>query len=432
MFSASVILAIIMIFGGILFETSITQKQYRKSCNRILITTFSVYLITAVISSISFQDINHAILVDPFQYFQLLSMKSMDMDPMLNLAACYGLLSDGNELHELCVRYYILFANNYLDGASILYLTLSNVFFGVLAAGAVYRILIKIIPEKKAFKYTLIFVLLSPFHFYSVVFVRDIIVACFFVHAFEIILGKFKITHLLLLVLMIFIVWGIRLYSGIFIICFIFYYILTQFTESRATRIIVGSIVVISIIVALPVIESSDIYSSSTEQLERLQEFDNENSSPSGLTRTLKSLPAGIREVSLTMFSQIMPFPFYLQMSRANTISTWFMGLLSGSFGIFWYMIWFGFLFMFFVYGGYSKFHFNDYILLVIAVVYLLLNLSQPDVRRLMAVYPILFYLYCKLRFLYLNYKGIKFLQMNQVLGFAYICLTCFYLFIKS
>lgn len=107
------------------------------------------------------------------------------------------------------------------------------------------------------------------------------------------------------------------------------------------------------------------------------------------------------------------------------------MGLVSGFSGIFWYFISYGYLFMLFLMRGWRRLSVEDYLLIGIVSIYIILNLAQTDVRRLMAVYPLIYYMYFKLKNDISFNKG-NISQMNVILLGVYLFLTLTYIIIKQ
>lgn len=431
-FSWSVIVVLLTTLVAIGFSSRHLAIEDRAQARLLLITTFTVYCISAVFFSITFEGGKAFVTPDALQYFSHLKMTSLDMDPMVSIVTCYGLLSDNNEMHELFVRYCILFANNYLDGASVIYLTLINVLFGVLTIGTVFRILLKTTSSHKAFKYALFFALLSPFHFYSVAFVRDILVAFFYAYTIEIILSKFKVGNVFLLFIFVILVWGIRLYSGLFILFFIAYYFLQKILESRATSsaivVLFFSVLIVSFVFSQ--LRVTDILTQSMEEIQNYQEYNADRASTASLSMKLESLPPVIREVSLIAFAQIMPFPPYIgTIDMASTIPEFYTAVLTCIYEIYWYFIAFGLLYMLILKKCFSQLTVGDKLLIIIILSYIYLNTSQIDVRRVMAIYPLILFLYVKCRELFL--AGRNQLVMNRTLGLAYFALIIIYTLLK-
>ena len=429
-FSISVAFVIVLIFVGIGIESASVEQQHRKYCNKLLLITFAVYAISAIIFSTTFEGPRAFVTPDALQYFSHLKMTSMDLNPLYSIIACYGLMDDGNEMHELFVRYCILFSNNYLDGASVIYLTMINVLFGVMSIGPVYRILLKVTTSEKAYKYTLAFALLSPFHFYSVCFVRDIIITFFYAHAIELTFDKFKIRNLLLLLLIVVIVWGIRLYSGLFVLAFVCYYIFVALSRTKMGKkgTIFLSIVLVSLVV--PLVFSTDLYNQSSDEIESYYDYNHERASTSSLSVKLEKLPPVVREVSLVFFSQIAPFPPHIgTLDSAESISQVYVSIVMILFEIYWYFVFFGLIYMLILYKGIKYLSLYEIIFFSIVLLFLYLNTSQVDTRRLMCVYPYICYLYVKLKSNYIAKYSIN--KMIPTLSAMYVLLYMAYFVIK-
>lgn len=429
--SFSVLCVILVIICGIYLELKPLKGVNKYYGKKLLFVTLAVYIFSSLFFSHAFENDNYFLILDARQYFRNLKMTTMDIDPLISLISCYVIMDDLNELHELFYRYCILFANNYLDGANVLYLTLTNTFFGIISLGPIYRILLKLLPANKAYKYSLLFGLLSPFHFYSVTMVRDIVLACLYAHAFELTLDKFKIKNIVLLLIIGIVAWGVRLYSGLFILAFIFYYVFSNMTSSKAGKFLAISSVVIIIVVAVPLALKSDLYKQSSEEIEFFQEYNQDRGNASSLSKNLEALPPGVREISLGLFSQMMPFPCYDAFPYVKSLDHAYIALIRSVFAIFWYFIAFGLIYML-LFGKIARklSIYNEWILLSLCVIYILLNIVQTDVRRLMAVYPIMFFLYVKCKHVYItDYNK---LHVNNVLGALYISLMVVYTVIKG
>ena len=430
--SLSVLLVICLIIIGILLETGRLNGIERKYGLRLLFSVFAVYLVSSIFFSYAFRDGHYYLTPDCLHYFSNLGMHSMDIDPGETLFQCYVLFNDGDGLHELFYRYCILFANNYLGGASVLYLMLTNVFFGVLALAPVYRILLTAVTPDKAFKYALLFGLLSPFHFYSVDFVRDITVAFFYAHAIEIVVGKFKIRNLFLLVVFVFIVWGIRLYSGLFLIAFALYYPVKSMAKNATGRIMVAVLSIIFVVAVVPSLMSLDIYLQSSDEFELYSEYNQSRMSTSSLTAQLDLLPSVLREVSLGVYSVIMPFPCFLTIGQAHAVEQFYMSSVVATYAFYMYFLAIGLIIMLFGGKYYKKLKFEtDWLLLLLVAVYIVFNLSHPDTRRLMAIYPIMLLYYVKSKE-YCKQTGFNVKSMTQTMTWAYFILSVVYMVIKA
>lgn len=429
-FSISTLFVLLMMGLAIFVEVKMTSLANRNYCAKLLLAVGATYIFSSLFFASSFEGGKYFLMVDPTQYFQLLNMTHLDINPLDRLFACYVLLNDHDELHELFVRYCIIFANNSLSGASVLYLTLINALFGVLSIGAVYRILLKVLPSNKAYRYALLFALLSPFHFYSVSFVRDIIIACIYAHTFEIVLGEFKVKNLLLLLVFFLLAWGVRLYSGLFLTTFIVYYIsCVAFGRALGKYAVIG-VSAILLLIALPQINQTKIYTLSVQEIEGYEDFDKANASSSSLARQLLSLPPVIKQVALFTFAQIAPFPPFNSVPLIKNISHAYMVILVVIYEVFWFIIAFSLIYMLLFRSGGARLGFKDWVLVGIYIVFILLNTAQLDVRRIMVIYPLLMYYYLKVRFDYL--KNVRIYEIHRNVGIIYVALLLLYMVIKS
>ena len=408
-----------------LLELRGTDSSQRNHLICLFSIVYAIYLVSAVIYSSVYENGKWFLASDPLSYFELLGLKQMDVDPLTQIVMCYGLFHDGNELHELFVRYCIIFSNNYLDGANVLFLTLTNVMFGVLSVAPIYRVLCKILNPNTAFRYCLAFAALSPFIMYSSLFVRDIVIAFFYAHAIEIILGRFKVRNVFLLLILALLAWGVRLYNGLFLIVFVFYYLVSPFLNKKRARIALLVIFIPLFFYSYPLIQNSVLFEQSVDEMELYQEFSQEEGGPDSFSGKLYSLPFGIKEVALVLYTQIAPFPNYMPIENAQSMGQFYMAMQIFIYELYWYFIAFGLLYMIFINGAYKQLAFNEVIFLIICFVFLLLYASHPDVRRYMCIYPLILYLYAKVRCVYLRNIGI--VRMNKRLMVCYLCLLLVY-----
>ena len=159
------------------------------------------------------------------------------------------------------------------------------------------------------------------------------------------------------------------------------------------------------------------------------QEIYDESAAASGLSSKLNSLPHGLREGALFFFSQMMPFPPFDAFSEASKVSHFYMGTIRGIFTVYWYFISFGLMFMLFLGGCLKKYTSYEKWLLLICAVFILLNVFQTDVRRLMCIYPLLLYFYVKAKDIYaVNYNK---LHLNHNLAIIYAGLLVVYICLK-
>lgn len=391
---SSVIGLFFLIIISFLYSSLIGGREAKKLRLKVWFIVTVVYSISALIVSQSFDVNNFFMLSDPCRYLanaagsQTLqySIEELFVNSYLNLA-------DDNGLYNLLIAYWGAFCNLKLDGTTSFAITQISVLFGILSAVTLFRILSNEFPSSKAFKYTIAFSLLSLFHFYSLVIVRDICISLFYLLSFEVVQKKFSIKGLVLLIIYMLLAWGFRLYSGLFMIAFIAYYIYKTIAKTKAKYIIIPFFI---FIVGYFVISSMFVVEQSVEEIKLANEETLDRGG--GLVMKLLTLPPVIKQIVMLFFTQIAPFPPTSSLMEASSVSQLYMSILVIIYEIWWFLIAYT---MFYVLLGkryITKIEFNDAILLLIAVTLIIATSSHPDIRRMMPVYPIIYYEYLKLK----------------------------------
>lgn len=401
----------------------------RVYAEKLSLTTLATYIISSLFFSSAFVNGQSFLMEDPLTYFGQMGLTKMDIESGEYLFASYFLFGNVDVLHMLLLRFLVVAANNYLGGASELYLTLTNAFFGVLSIGILFRILLRIVPKQRAYKYSLIFALCSQFHFYSVSYVRDIIIAFLFILAIDILLKEFKFKNIIALFIISLLIWGVRLFFGVFMLMVTAFYLYWGIKGKKGGRIISYLVIVAVLIVAVPAILRSELFELSTSEVSSYQEIYDESAAASGFSSKLNSLPHGLRELSLFFFSQMMPFPPFDAFIEASKVSHFYMAAVRCIFAVYWYFISFGLMYMLFLGKSFKRFSSYEKWLLIICAVFILLNSTQTDVRRLMCIYPLMLFFYVKAKHCYIN--NFRKLHINKNLGIVYGVLLAFYIALK-
>ncbi len=384
-----------------------------------------VYLLSALIVSHCFNTVNYFMMSDPCNYIaNAASSSSFDFDVAGTLIKCYIQLGDNNGLYNLMISSVGAFYNTSCDGVNSFNLSLISVVFGIMSAVTLFRVLAVYFPEKKAYKYTLTFSLLSLFHFYSVVIVRDICVAFFYLLCFEVVQKRFSIKGLLLLVLYMLLAWGVRLYSGLFAVAFILYYVYSVISNRKIKYIVIplfAGILIYALFSISFVVEQSiaEINLANEDTLDR----------GGGLVMKLLTLPPVIKQVAMLFFTQIAPFPPTGFLFTASRIPEVYMSLMVIIYEFWWYLIAYTVFYVLLVKGFVKRIDFTDLLLLGIAVALIIATSSHPDIRRMMPVYPIIYYEYLKLRSTTFSPHWYRITRNN--LTYVYIGLLLVYMVLK-
>lgn len=414
-----------ILFVGVILCMTV-DTNVREGAFKTLFSVMPAYIVSAFIVSLSFSQNDFFAVSDSMRYLQYYQNSTEYFRGWYYLVDTYMNFTDNNGLYNSYIQCWAAIGNLNFDGASVYYMTLAQTLFGVMCSVILYRIIARIHTESSV-KYAVTFSCCSLFLFYSSVIIRDITVAFFFLYALDYLSQEFKFRRLIYLVVFALIVWGIRLYSGLFYFIFPLCYVALRMTRNASKRGTITLLVLVGLL-ALPLVVTSSIGEQTQEELEWYDELSagrNEN----GLFTKLSRLPHGLKEVSLTLFSQISPFPPHNLLMKANNFSQAFMGLDHIVYEFYWFFIVFMLAYLCIVNGRYKLLERDELVLLIIALLYIVVNTAHPDIRRMMPVYPII-YLIClniKSRCTYLEIYNAK-----KNLRFLYIALIAFALYYRG
>jgi len=206
---------------------SCTPHSIKKNAINLTGLLYCIYWISSAIISLSFENGQMFYVKDPSEYYSLYqSIHSFKLQEYIdNLSNLYLTFKDNNALYNSIMAWLAYLGNGCVNGANMMYYTSFHLLFGVLAALAEYRIMCMLEKPINAFRHTLIFGCLSLYHIYSCVCVRDIWIAATFLWGIVIVLRKTSLRGLLCLFFLFVFTAGTRIYSGLFFIVFIVYYL---------------------------------------------------------------------------------------------------------------------------------------------------------------------------------------------------------------
>ena len=390
-----------------------------------------VYMLSALIFSYSFDNEEFFMLNDPMTYIERTKSETLSFSASMNyVRSCYFDFADNNALYNMLLNFTGIFYKKNYDGVTAYSLALTSVLFGILSSITLFRIISRYFNDKKAYTYTLIFSILSLFHFYSVVVVRDVVVAFFYLLSIEIILKKrFTLVRLIMLIVIMLITWGVRLYSGLFLNLLILFYVYTSIKRSGAIMVLLIPLLLITI--GLLIYSSSSVIERSVDEIDLYSEFTYERASEShGLIYRLLVLPPVIKQIALTLYSQITPFPPHLSLLSSNTFSQYYMSTMVIIYEVWWFSVSISLLYILFIKRTFFTLPNNDKLLILIAYAFIIANTAHPDIRRMMPVYPILYLFYLIFKYKIFDLEWFKFKQKQIML--AYISLLVLYVVLKG
>lgn len=385
--SAAVMLGLILLMST-LFCYSL-PKRNRKSSLRLLTIVFSLYVSIAFIVSLSFNENQYFYVSDSMRYIADYMGRTSFQYDFHEFKDYYFNFYDSNLLFNAYLNGMALIMNKHFGGMTVYGMTLCLTFFGILSSIILYKIFLRYFDEKHAFRNVLIFSLCSPFFLYSTVIIRDIVICFLYLIAFDIIDRKFSVVRFILLIVVMLLAWGVRLYSGIFIGVFVWYYIYTSIRSTPFKTF--GTLISVLIgIVAIAAVLGSALLEQTTEELIGYEEMSMARSE-GGVVSRLMSLPPGISNLCIVFFTMIRPLPPFSVFEGVASFSNFTISSMALISGFFWFVSFYVFVLMLVFNNQFKKMSFEKILLLGICFLFLLVNAAHPDVRRMLPVFPALF-----------------------------------------
>lgn len=424
-----------LIFGFIIIKISFNKQSFSNSFDLFIL----FYLVYYCFSFIVYKTYIH----DPFKdYF--LGIDSITFygftDEILKKAKSIPQAFDiiGNTFTYsgitgyLYAHYLVGYVANLIGTNSYFIQQLAIVFFTSLIPVFLYNVALYFLSKREAVFTAILYGFLGYIFVYSSTLLRDIHVSLLFVMAFYIIFSKKTIGGILFLVLLNYVVYWFRVEHGIFFLSFIGYYTYAFLKEKRKQPIKFLPIILLSIFVLSYLITNSyfDKYIDTfTNTTTRYASFSEVSADPSGLGRTLFKLPPVIKEVVRAAFSQIQPFPISAGLQTTGGVIKYlaFPVMISS---IFWITVW-----AFIIYGFRKKRIIKSipadlFIIFILSVLFIIgASSGSGDVRRIMAVYPIILVVSAKIFFQLTPKKCRKIFQHAL---FIFLALHILYFFLKS
>ena len=367
----------LMFILGLVSVNSRKNTTDRVHGGKVFGLVFSVYVISAFISSQSFLNGQYFYVSDSMKYIETYSrVSTWSWDNTFDdLSQTYFYFADNNGLFNQSLAYWAYIANHYFDGTSEFYMTLFLTLFGVLASLEIYKIFTLYFEHSKAAKYACIFAVLSLFHIYSVVIIRDIVIAYFYMLGLRKIIGRPKITDAFVLLFVVIVTMGVRLYTGLFFGAFImlWLYKLIQDTKYAQYKIIIVSIIIVGVTFIAASFASSMLVESTAEQI---GDYDELYERESGTAAGLRQLPQGIRQIVILFFSQL-PLDKFSRLSISTSFSNYYLSILAIIYKVFGFVVFYGLMYYCFIKGFFKKMPFNEKWIMIIMLLFVAFTLSS-------------------------------------------------------
>lgn len=318
-----------------------------------------------------------------------------------------------------------LISENWLDGNNLLLQFLGSVMFGSLSSIVLYKIFLLYFDSKKAFKYVLTFSLCSVAFSYGFVFLRDISIFFFFALIIYFVHKKFKVYYLVLLILLSFITFQLRFEHGLFSVIFIGVYLYKSF---RKVKIMIPFFIIIAVFILYKYfIESID---SALKTMEMYSEFtENSAQEEGGLSIYIFRLPPIIKEIVLFLYVGMKPMPPWGDLISSPNIFKGIISLHTIIYELFWFLVYYLTFKWLVLNRKIKELPMDLIILIIVSIVFIVLNLSNPNHRRIMAVYPIIYIVYCYTKEYILTKQYVK--NDKLYMSIIWVVLIILYLVIK-
>lgn len=303
----------------------------------------------------------------------------------------------------------------------VLLTKLLNSIVGALTIGFIF--LCVNLNQKIPIKSIIWFLLFSPIFENSVVLMRDIYVCFFYAWIFYYVLiphKKYRHIKILLLCLLSML---IRPENGLFALCFLLIRPIintTYYSKSKKALMIIFFIIIgtISCIYILPKAYNVMIF---------YQLRDLSLASTSSFGAMLRTLPLPFNIVLPAIFSQMMPFPLWFNLLRPYGGELTILSIFSS---FYWISIW-GII-IYCCWCNWAKLISQKKIIiggLFIAFLYIIMTTyGEINVRRIMGIYPIVFIVYCNIKY-YVKFE--KRIYIERFLTFMIVILNILYFVIR-
>ena len=319
-----------------------------------------------------------------------------------------GSLSSISEIFKTCFIERIHYVNegaiflfgvlayfaNLFDGNSVLFQILNVTYFGIVINLFVYKTLLFYTERNQALKYSIYYSLFTYVICFSPWILRDIHIAFFYVVAIYLIHLPFSIKRLIYLIFLQIIVLDFRLTHGAVFIFFPLIYFYKYSDNIRYKHIFkIFSFLLLIFLIFINFSKISSIIDTITEGYARYSEYSvYVANDQGGLGAKLLSLPSGLKQFAVFVYSQISPFPPWDQLFKASTFLQVVFGILYLIAPVFWGFIVYVVAINFKRY--YKSFSSFQIYLLIFFIVFIIGNSSNLNLRRIICVYPILYILF--------------------------------------
>ncbi|MCW3464665.1 hypothetical protein [Chitinophaga nivalis] len=313
-----------------------------------------------------------------------------------------------------------------IDTNNLILQKLQIVFCSAFILVILFKILSHYIVNEISVQLTVIYALLSYNFFFSAVYLRDVHIGLLFgLYALLLIFRKgfWGILYGILLTVLIYL---FRPEHGYFSVTFLLAYVYLFVTDKNnvtANKFKIPILVLLTLPALTQIVVLQQGFNTIQSTSENYYDSSMSNAGLGSFGSMLLKLPFGVRHVAVGLFSQTLPFPFYAVLEENPFFIFWALAAL------FWFVVW-----VVLIYTSAFKprnpfFQIKELrVLFLIAVLLILGASSNADTRRIMAVYPVIYVIFCG------GILSLPKLKRKQLIGaslLGYFGLVFIYAFIK-
>lgn len=429
-FSSFVLLLIIFLFGNIITWFVANDRNERGDIAHVFNVAMLVTTILAFFQWLGY-DSDYANFAsgenDNYKFF----IASMDGVYAKSLYAIFKNCIIDNAYYENGGYYFyiqsIAYIGNLIDENHLYLQQIGTALPCILSSIVVYKTLSHFCIRENVVKYTISFILFSPLIIHSCGVHRDSMIALLYFICMYIWLCKsFSLKTFLLQSFIALILFYFREQHGLFAISFIALSAITSESKSRWLNIVALAILVLSFgstfllgTLQNNYLETTDFYDSfGSDALAGVN---------SGFGRFVYALPSPIKEIAQVFFSQLM-FPPWDYISRSSNIYFAIVGFQALLISVVWFY-YFVSVMLYVFRNGFSAYPRKIVYGLGLFFLFLVLNTSNLETRRIVCVYPLLF-----LAFVYARDYLIPISRQTSFkrdYALLYACLCLFYMLLK-
>lgn len=360
-----------------------------KNIFRIFIYTSLVYFLYSILAYINYQNQGQFFIFSDQSYFYDVGDSVKELSSPIDIFESITANRAYRESYAMHIFSGVIayIAEKYFYGNSVILQSLIVVSFAVFTNIFLYKILRFYVERKPAYIYTLLFSFFSAVFAYSPWILRDIHILFFYTVGFYLIHKKFRLRTLVLLFIIQYVVSELRLANGLAFFFFPLLYVYTKGKENKYRKLIYFFSFLVFILIS---IQSVSLINKVSKEIVNYQSYTADSvGSAGGLGSAIYKLPVGLKQLAVVTYSQMQPFPPWGEVENPNTVFELLSSAFFGVTAVFWFYVVYVSVISFI--KNYNRIPKALLLSIMFCCLFLLVSTSNMNVRRIMAVYPIIY-----------------------------------------